>query len=66
MKRMTKMEAVGLLCSVKANLEREREYMTKRLQEEPANEHAIYLKERIEFVSRQIFAVEMAGAAMTR
>ncbi|MDH5299298.1 MAG: hypothetical protein OEV91_09795 [Desulfobulbaceae bacterium] len=67
-KRMTKMEAVGCLCELKAKIESriaDWELMTQDEDCERRNMVDYYQRE-IAAASRHVRALEMAGTAMTR
>jgi len=69
-KRMSKMEAVGVLCELKVSLEDELERHRKWTDDDlplinPVD-HKRYRDRQITQLERQIRGLEMAGSAMTR
>lgn len=64
-KRMTKMEAVGLLCDIKNELERDLAAIQDR-EDNPEEVFPLYYQKTRENIRLKIRALEMAGTSMTR
>lgn len=73
MKRMSKMEACHHLTVIRDELNRDVERMKERLAQASedtttpnAADHVLYIRKNLEEAEKQVQALEMAGAALTR
>ncbi|MEW6427304.1 MAG: hypothetical protein AB1568_04635 [Thermodesulfobacteriota bacterium] len=66
MQKMTKMEAIGHLCTLKKRVEEQLAFARRSIEKEDREDYLAYRQEEIVELENQIRAIEMAGTSMTR